>query len=264
MFWGTPRPTPLLHADAEYNWDDVEQQVVVQQAMYGAAYDLPLPYLYSSAEELAYKDLCARDLVICPDTEGMFHVRRKEYTSSYHLNGVMFKWDDFVHIAQSTNITNRVSQMGIDAWAHFEVWRSYDSHYGHEGIPLTPPLDRCEKIEEGIKGLFGHIGHWQHIRDLEELLVAAGITNYVKFIAAYHIQGQKAMYPTAEGYEYCPLDWYTKVIPGMDTDDRWNRHVLLDKVSPKDWYASRSLEKKNSYEGWPGYRIGGVEVCTDA
>ena len=105
--------------------------------------------------------------------------------------------------------------------------------------------------------MFGHVGQWQCMRDLEDLLEAAGITHYVKFIAAYNIHGKKNTYPAEAGYEFCPLDWYTRpVFPGDESVDVWEHHLLLDVVSPKEWYAARQTEKMPKYPGWPGLRIG--------
>ena len=274
IFGSRAASQPLLAAD------NPEEGIVEQQAMMPSAPPPPtyMPDEYTdetlytdetpytdetwhvpyTPDELALYDLRSRDVVVDHATGGMYFVRRQEYTSSFWLEGVGFKWGGAVYAAQSTNVTNRMSGAGVYPFLGFKVWKSYEDHYGPEGIFLVPPLNRCDPVHGGIRGLFPDLDGVLRMKNLEDLLQAAGITTYVRFIAAYNIQGQRSTYPAEVGYEFCPLDWYSKVVtPGMEEDDLWDHYVLLDQVDPNEWYEAKVTEKKEPYYGWLGKRIGG-------
>ena len=91
-----------------------------------------------------------------------------------------------------------------------------------------------------------------NINSLEDLLAAAGIEKYVRFICGYHIHGR-----AAERGEFCALDWYAQ-----DNDmvkrkpNEWVHYLILDQVCPVLWYKATTYQKRDAYDGWYEHKVG--------
>ena len=82
-------------------------------------------------------------------------------------------------------------------------------------------------VPEGICG--DHFVQWDgpSIVSLEDLLLQAGITKYVRFICGYHIQGT-----ASQRREFCALDWYAQDEKMVESNPNvWQHYVILDQVS---------------------------------
>ena len=94
---------------------------------------------------------------------------------------------------------------------------------------------------------------WEHdgpgIDSLEALLENAGITEYVRFICGYHIQGQPAL-----RNEFCALDWYAQDERMVEENPKvWAHYLILDQVS---WGLLARVGRGGCLPG-----LGWVAVC---
>ena len=88
---------------------------------------------------------------------------------------------------------------------------------------------------------------------MEDVLEAAGISNYHRFICGYHIHG---MAESRVDPALCPLDWYYQTDKQRMKDaDVWDHCLLLDQVSPVTFWQSEVLQRVGQYT-WPQHRIG--------
>ena len=138
-----------------------------------------------------------------------------------------------------------------------ELWESYAHGNTKEvgkGMDHMPTMRDCDKI--GIVGdHFRQYGRYQDINDLESMLELAGITDYAKFISAYHIHGQAA---TGYDEKLCALDWYFQDAHQRKTDAQyWDHYLLLDQVCPTQYHKASMVRKMpNMYQGWEDHKLG--------
>ena len=261
---GIVRGIPMMRDDSASVWGaytnaqqpflNVDPTAPPQQGMDGA-HDL-------DEKTEAKKYLEQRSMVVNARTGGMYFQMKHLYQTSFYLEAVMFRAESGqLVLCQSTSESNGLSQYRRPGFPGFELWASYDADH-NEGMPLTPPYDKCSPLGRSLYDVYGDIGSWQHFQSIEDLLEAAGVEEYAKMICGYHIQGAIAgEYPSTEGigYEYCPLDWYVRVVKksaGYEQSDTWQHYLLLDVVCPTQFYESRVFRKVGEYTGWEGHRIG--------
>ena len=90
-------------------------------------------------------------------------------------------------------------------------------------------------------------------RSMEEVWEAFGITDYHRFICGYHIHG---LAESLVDEKLCPLDWYYQSAElRMQNPDLWDHYLILDQVSPVNFWKGRKCEHVGRYE-WPNHRIG--------
>ena len=88
---------------------------------------------------------------------------------------------------------------------------------------------------------------------MEEVFHAAGIDDFHRFICGYHIhRDEKCLVDE----RLCPLDWYYQSAQQYQDDPNvWEHYLILDQVSPVDFWKGRITKHLGPYE-WPDHRIG--------
>ena len=140
----------------------------------------------------------------------------------------------------------------MDVW---ESWQEGHTSGGGKGMATTPgDLNTCSYAGTVGDEFKYFEGDFERMTSLEDLLQAAGITSYVRFIGGYHIHGTvSAKY----GGRHCALDWYAQ-----DTADRlrapevWEHWVILDEVCPTEVFKAEVFQRRTPFTGWYGHSIG--------
>ena len=96
---------------------------------------------------------------------------------------------------------------------------------------------------------------WKEVKDMESMLVKAGIDQYAKYICGYHIHGRAAEHADAS---MCALDWYFQSAKQRAEDNQvWEHSLILDQVCPTQYYKAQVLVLQDAqYTGWEGHRVG--------
>ena len=138
------------------------------------------------------------------------------------------------------------------AFNQYVVYKSYGEDHTREGkggMEFWPTFMTCDDPR-----MFGDVFDVAHkCRSMEEVWEAAGILDYHRFICGYHIHGvEKSLVDE----KLCPLDWYYQSAElRMSNPDLWEHDLILDQVSPVDFWKGRQCQYIGMYE-WPNHRIG--------
>ena len=158
----------------------------------------------------------------------------------------------------SSNLRSRYAH-GLP-FLSMDVWRSWaEGHTRGEGkgMATTPgDLDTCS-YEGTVADHFKYLEEdFAGMSSLEDLMSAAGIDSYVRFIAGYDIHGGKSL---KYGGRYCALDWYAQNTADRRRDPEvWEHWLILDEVCPTEVFKAEEYQRmKKPFRGWGGHRIGG-------
>ena len=101
----------------------------------------------------------------------------------------------------------------------------------------------------GEPSMFGDlfdVPNMHQCRCMEDVWEAAGISDYHRFICGYYIHG---MEKSLEDEKLCPLDWYYQSAEQrMKNPDLWEHYLILDQVSPVDFWKGRQCQYIGKYE----------------
>ena len=179
------------------------------------------------------------------------------YTSSYFLQGGKYYDIEYPHrlnLAVSTPESTRFAEYKHSVpFNQYVVYPSHGADHtreGQGGMSFWPTFMTCD--EPRIFGDLFDDGH--KCRSMEEVWEASGISDYHRFICGYHIHGvEKSLVDE----KLCPLDWYYQTCAQrFRNPDVWDHFILLDQVSPVNFWKSTTFKKIGQYE-WPGHCIGG-------
>ena len=198
---------------------------------------------------------------------GMLRRMCHRYEKSFFIEGCKWydPWSGQLVLATSTADSNVRSKTPVGMpWIGMETWVSRaEGHTQKVGQGMGPDayMNEAEQYLNPYE-IFQDVGSWQSIADFEELLEAAGITEYCRFICGYHIHDQAT---SMLDKDCCVLDWYFQSAQQRKADPLvWEHRLLLDQVCPTEWYKSRVFQIMPVYHGWDGYRVGPSNPITDA
>ena len=89
---------------------------------------------------------------------------------------------------------------------------------------------------------------------MEDVLEAAGLADYERYICGFHIHRKSVSLVDAR---LCPLDWYYQdTAQRLRDPDVWDHYLILDQVSPVNFWKAKVVTHVGKYS-WLGHRIGG-------
>ena len=182
-----------------------------------------------------------------------------DYSGSYFVNGA--KWYDVdtrrLQIGISTNVSTNFSEHPHSAaFNQFHVYTSWVSDHTRDeggGMGFCPEFTTCDPYPKLFGDMYD-VENRHRCTCMEDVLEAVGIVDYERFICGYHLRREAV---SQVDKNLCPLDWYYQTCAQRCRNpDVWDHFILLDQVSPVNFWKSTTFKKIGQYE-WPGHRIGG-------
>ena len=181
-----------------------------------------------------------------------------EYSGTYFLQGVKYYDKDTgrLMVVQSTNVSTRFAEFRHSVpYQQYAVYRSWEEDHTRDdggGMSHSPKFMTCDSTPRMFGDLFD-LPDMNRCRSMEDVLEAAGIVDYHRFICGYHIKG---MGKSLIDEKFCPLDWYYQSASlRLKYPDQWDHYLILDQVSPADFWKGTFLQELGRYE-WPNHRVG--------
>ena len=121
-------------------------------------------------------------------------------------------------------------------------------------MDFNPCMDQCHPYPEQFGAVFQHVQNWENKKGIEDVLEAAGIPVFCRWICGYHIHG---MAESLVDKNLCVLDWYFQSnAQRLEDPSIWERYLLRDVVDPAEWWKSKTTTYVGQYVGWHGHIIG--------
>ena len=180
------------------------------------------------------------------------------YTGTYFLQGLKY-YDPVTGrcmVVQSTNVSTRFAEYRHSVpYKQYAVYASWEEDHTRDdggGMSHSPTFMTCDPKPRMFGDLFD-FPDMHRCRCMEDVLEAAGIEDYHRFICGYHIKG---MGKSHVDEKFCPLDWYYQSASlRLKYPDQWDHYLILDQVCPADFWKGTILQQLGRYE-WPNHRIG--------
>ena len=140
--------------------------------------------------------------------------------------------------------------------AQYVVYTSWVEHHTKQdggGMDDWPTFKTCDARPCVFGDVLYHVSNWQVHQSMEDLLEADGIEDYHRFICGFHIHG---IAESRSILRCVRLIGITKTDKQRIKDANvWVHCLLLDQVSPVDFWQSEVLQRGGQYT-WPQHRIG--------
>ena len=182
------------------------------------------------------------------------------YTGTFYVQGAKWYCRDSgrLKIAVSTSASTRLSEYRLTVpYSNFAVYTSWLSNHNVEdqgGMDHWPTFTTCDAHPSMFGDAFFHVRDMHRLDCMEDVLESDGIADYHRFICGFHIHGIDVSHVDPA---LCPLDWYYQTDTQRIRDpDVWDHYLLLDQVSPVDFWKAEVLRSIGQYS-WPTHRIGG-------
>ena len=158
-------------------------------------------------------------------------------------------------VVQSTNVSTRFAEYQHSLpFQQYAVYPSYEEDHTRDaggGMTPFPFFMTC-----GDPRMFGElfdVPNMHRCTCMEDVLEAAGVYDYHRFICGFHIKG---MGKSEVREDYCPLDWYYQSASlRLKYPDQWEHYLILDQVSPADFWKGTVVQYIERYER-PNHKIG--------
>ena len=136
----------------------------------------------------------------------------------------------------------------------YAVYPSFEEDHTRDGGGGMTPFPRFMTC--GEPRMFGDLFDVENMHQckcMEDVLEAAGVYDYHRFICGYHIH---RMAKSQVRDDFCVLDWYYQPSAlRLKYPDVWDHYLLLDQVSPINFYKATTVQWQGSYV-WPNHKIG--------